>query len=75
MSTRPNSEHLSQLAKGVDSWNPRGKTPPKRYWLDYVGVKLNGQALQGIDFETETAFSSAIHKTISQLQAHLGERD
>ena len=38
-------------------------------------VKLNRQTLQGIDFEAETAFYSPIHKTISLLQAHLGERD
>ena len=39
------------------------------------GVKLNRQTLKGIDFEADTAFYSPIHKTISLLQAHLGERD
>lgn len=60
MSMSPNPEHLSQLAKGVDSWNAWRKTHPEITQPRLRGVRLNKQRLQGIDLSGADLYMASL---------------
>jgi len=62
MSTPPDHEHLSQLAKGVDSWNAWRKIHPEIIQPRLRGVRLNKLMLQGIDLSGADLYTASLWK-------------
>jgi hypothetical protein len=60
MSTPPNPDHLSHLAKGVDSWNAWRKANPEITQPRLRGVRLNRQILQGINLSGADLYMASL---------------